>query len=686
MTPPLPHRLLTSLQSLITSGADFFGAGIQQIVHEGEQDQLLLKQLERCPIRYSLASLDEEHPELAHLIHTTLVMRKRAFQAINGYRSEWKTSADCDLVCRSHYAGLKWAVANEIVSLRLLHSASITHTVPTSKSKGNKEEIRQSAALMRQKKRRPAEFGRLQQDQDPSNLVQTRVKQQRIHMTYDGEGWAYYHRCQSLAQRAPTRYRISCSDAPATEKVDLTLTNNYTRVPTELEALRRHSDKVIVSHNADDRRCLSVLRHNLLVADMVIGKSPTLTSHHAGHGRLEIVPTGYEPRLFHPRDDLLSRAPKVLWISSSSKVELKGKRLMDSARPQLEALGFQVDMKVIDPQGKGVLPPQKMADWYHSGTVFVSCSSSEDGPNTLIEAAACGLGIVSTRVGYALELIQDGKNGVLIDPQVEDLVAGVVKAQSLLSAFARNMRSVLQEWSWDHRAGRFYDLFDQLLLKDVVLTSYYTKIKDPQRHQFHPGDSNERMRLARSCQKQGLDCIVFHDGLSPRFQDQYPGVQFIYDRVVNPYSCNDHRFFAYRDWLQHHPYRYVWMSDLFDSEIRLNPATMARPGLLTVGRETVQWRRNDAMIARCQKLYRDFDLNRYIMYAGTWGGDCKVVQRVLHALCDEMKNLNAFNTNLTAFNEVVYRDFPEEFVSFAYPFVSGFRKNEDRDDVCFIHK
>jgi glycosyltransferase involved in cell wall biosynthesis len=56
-----------------------------------------------------------------------------------------------------------------------------------------------------------------------------------------------------------------------------------------------------------------------------------------------------------------------------------------------------------------------VAEAYRSARVFVNPALNEGGPRVALEAMACGLPVVTTRVGVMLDIIQDGKNGLFTD-------------------------------------------------------------------------------------------------------------------------------------------------------------------------------------------------------------------------------------------------------------------------------
>jgi len=55
----------------------------------------------------------------------------------------------------------------------------------------------------------------------------------------------------------------------------------------------------------------------------------------------------------------------------------------------------------------GSLPRSKMADFYNSVNAYVHVSSTEGAPTTVLEAMACGLPVISTRVGLVPRLIEE---------------------------------------------------------------------------------------------------------------------------------------------------------------------------------------------------------------------------------------------------------------------------------------
>ena len=77
----------------------------------------------------------------------------------------------------------------------------------------------------------------------------------------------------------------------------------------------------------------------------------------------------------------------------------------------------------------GFVPHENMAATYLLGDVFAAPSQKPEGmPMVLLEASACGLPLVATRLGGIPEVVQDGVNGLLVDrpPDTDELAGKII--------------------------------------------------------------------------------------------------------------------------------------------------------------------------------------------------------------------------------------------------------------------
>ncbi|MEO8159612.1 MAG: glycosyltransferase family 4 protein [Betaproteobacteria bacterium] len=97
--------------------------------------------------------------------------------------------------------------------------------------------------------------------------------------------------------------------------------------------------------------------------------------------------------------------------------------------------------------------------------LYVCASRSEGTPNPFLEAAACGVPLVTTRVGNMPELVRDGENGLFFDGSPADLAAKITllrDAPLYASQLAARMLTVIHEWDWSRQAENYARMFDVL--------------------------------------------------------------------------------------------------------------------------------------------------------------------------------------------------------------------------------
>ncbi len=80
-------------------------------------------------------------------------------------------------------------------------------------------------------------------------------------------------------------------------------------------------------------------------------------------------------------------------------------------RRGLERLGIPCVHRYLDDY-------TEIGKYYHALDAYIVPSRDEGGPKAVLESMACGIPLVSTRVGQATDLVEHGKNGFLAD--VED--------------------------------------------------------------------------------------------------------------------------------------------------------------------------------------------------------------------------------------------------------------------------
>ena len=244
--------------------------------------------------------------------------------------------------------------------------------------------------------------------------------------------------------------------------------------------------------------------------------------------------------------------------------------------------------------------------------------------------------------------------------------------------------------------------------KSVVFTSYFTSTEDSQRKRHVKPNKFQYMKeWTLSLKKLGMEAVVFHDGLDAGFQHRlsqfYSNISFEFVKSLRNRSTNDARFYAYLDYLQHHPnIDRVLLTDISDVRFQFNPfELMSLLGdWLYIGTDidifpsmkTMQW-----IHERLRGCFGSYsvdhgDLSQLmeldtVYNAGTVGGSRDMVLTALWRIVEYL-NLTPtqLNCNMPAVNYAVHKHFYEKVFT-AYPLNSRFlRRQASPKGVYIIHK
>jgi glycosyltransferase involved in cell wall biosynthesis len=130
---------------------------------------------------------------------------------------------------------------------------------------------------------------------------------------------------------------------------------------------------------------------------------------------------GNEPKLLKGPDTFVAVVDRLRTAIPNLSVLLTGPA-RGYVRTELKRLGVPQEHLILSSR-------DELARAYQRVDVCLVTSRQEGGPKAVLEAMATGVPLVSTRVGQATELVQDGENGLLAD--VDDVEALVTAVQRL---------------------------------------------------------------------------------------------------------------------------------------------------------------------------------------------------------------------------------------------------------------
>jgi glycosyltransferase involved in cell wall biosynthesis len=103
----------------------------------------------------------------------------------------------------------------------------------------------------------------------------------------------------------------------------------------------------------------------------------------------------------------------------------------------------------------------------NAADVFVLASRFEGLSNSLLEAMACGLAVIATRVGGSVDTLENGINGLLVDvdngEQLTQTISKVLNDSLLAITMGKNARRTI-ETSYDLNkiADKYLELYKKL--------------------------------------------------------------------------------------------------------------------------------------------------------------------------------------------------------------------------------
>jgi glycosyltransferase involved in cell wall biosynthesis len=176
------------------------------------------------------------------------------------------------------------------------------------------------------------------------------------------------------------------------------------------------------------------------------------------------TPNGVDTTFFSPAAQPASRGARlrVGWAGSLGNQGAEQRGVHEVIVPAAAAVGAEVCLAAREETWRTAA---EMVDFYRSLDVYVCASRSEGTPNPCLEAAACGLPLVTTAVGNMPELVRHGENGFLVERDAEAMAAKLAQLRDdpeLRTRMGRAARAAVEAWDWRHQAQRYTPLFDLL--------------------------------------------------------------------------------------------------------------------------------------------------------------------------------------------------------------------------------
>ncbi|WED26878.1 glycosyltransferase family 4 protein [Vibrio sp. DW001] len=121
----------------------------------------------------------------------------------------------------------------------------------------------------------------------------------------------------------------------------------------------------------------------------------------------------------------------------------------------------RLDVSKIPYQHDFLDVPTKVAEYFQEIDLYMVTSREEGGPKSILESMACGVPLISTKVGMAPDMIINGENGFLIDldntDEIYEKACCLIDNKEIQDKFISNGIDTIKNYDWGKIAAQYYE-------------------------------------------------------------------------------------------------------------------------------------------------------------------------------------------------------------------------------------
>jgi glycosyltransferase involved in cell wall biosynthesis len=174
----------------------------------------------------------------------------------------------------------------------------------------------------------------------------------------------------------------------------------------------------------------------------------------AGLTNIVLTENGVDSELFSPSTPVNTDRRRPLVVGFSGSKDIAKHDYLKGFSEFIEPLSAipNVQIKVLGGRGETQVKREEMPALYNQIDLYLCASTSEGFSQSVLEASACGRGVVSTRVGGCEDLIEQGRNGFFIGRDLHEIKALIARLEADRLLVGRlgehNRQIVLVRYSW----------------------------------------------------------------------------------------------------------------------------------------------------------------------------------------------------------------------------------------------
>jgi len=297
----------------------------------------------------------------------------------------------------------------------------------------------------------------------------------KILLVYDISGWIFYRHCEEIKKRLSHKYLIDMVSHNndiyvLSEKYDLVYVldpmpikyppQNKTIMGLRAEWFHTLNKNGPIGTYENGFHCASlknkccilhvVNKRQLELFKPIVTDKPLLLVQHG------VDETCFDKSLYNNnvRDEFV--------VGISGRVDSPNKKGFEIVNSVCNNMGI----KYITTKFRGgvKLTKKEMPSFYREMDVYICMSETEGLCNTIMEAGAMGIPVISTRSGAAEEMIEDSISGLLVERSsigLEKALRFMVENKEKRLEMGNNFyKEIMKNWAWKVKIKEYEDMFD----------------------------------------------------------------------------------------------------------------------------------------------------------------------------------------------------------------------------------
>lgn len=233
----------------------------------------------------------------------------------------------------------------------------------------------------------------------------------------------------------------------------------------ETELFKKAKQLVSVSNSvADELQAYGVLRQNV----RVLGNGADTDIFYPGNSQRDDAAYFFTAGRLAPRkglEDLVRCAGIVTQKYPQYQFLVAGSGPLEhELRDQIDSAGLQNNVRLIG----HITDRTEMNRLYQNAVAYIHPAHYEGLPTVLLEAMACGIPVITTAVSGALDVVQDGVNGLLVPPHKPDILANTIFSLLETPALGERLgkaacQTIRQHYSWEVISKKYLAQYQTLV-------------------------------------------------------------------------------------------------------------------------------------------------------------------------------------------------------------------------------